>query len=84
MITVKVGDVFHVYCDWATGGYMEAIIQVTERPHGSFKYVVLKEIENFKGGREYSNALYTFFGGAAWTSTRITKRELKNRPELFL
>ena len=84
MINVKIGDVFHVKCDWATGGLMEGIIQITARPHGKIHYRVLKSMHQFRENHLYTGDMYEFFGGSIWTSKRITKRELKKFPEYFL
>ena len=84
MIKVKIGDVFHVKCEWATGGLMEGIIQITARPHGMIEYIVLKNIHQFKTGEKYRDDMYSFFGGSIWTSTRISKKELEKYPEYFL
>jgi hypothetical protein len=84
MINVKVGDTFHVKCDWATGGLMEGIIQIIKRPHGRIHYRVLKSISQFKDGEELVGSMHEFFGGTIWTSKRISKKEINKHPEYYI
>ena len=78
---VKIDDVFHVRCDWESGGLSEGVIRILERPHGKVKFEVIKSIHRLTLGAIGVNDMYSFFSGRIWTSTKILK---KDHPEYWL
>ena len=85
---IKNGDVFHMRCDYPSGGSMvvsEGVVKIIERPHGKVRYQVLKGISRMENGIVYVETVSEFLGGSLgrtiWESTKILK---KDHPEYWL